>query len=135
MIPILFVFQDFALLILRLAIGLIFIAHGWPKIKDLRATAKNFEMMGFKPGIFWGPIVAVVEFFGGLLVITGLFTQLAGLLLAINMLVAMIWKMIKDQPLVDGYELDLILFGSSLIAASLGSGLYSAESFFQIWLF
>jgi len=74
MIQILFIYNDEAMLILRLVLGLIFIAHGWPKIKDLKATAQGFQGMGFKPGKFWGTVVAIAEFFGGLLFIAGLET-------------------------------------------------------------
>ena len=48
----------------------------WQKIKNLRANAQNFEMMGFRPGIFWGTIVALTETIGSLAVILGLGTQI-----------------------------------------------------------
>src|SRR3989338_6911501 len=81
----LLVFNDFGLLLLKIVLGLIFLVHGWPKIKNLKETHANFEMMGFKPGVFWGTIVAMVEFFGGLLLIAGLFTQLGAILIAVQM--------------------------------------------------
>jgi uncharacterized membrane protein YphA (DoxX/SURF4 family) len=47
MFPLYFLYDIWAILILRIVLGLIFIAHGWPKIKDLRQNAKNFSGMGF----------------------------------------------------------------------------------------
>lgn len=135
MIQIFLIYNDEALLILRLALGLIFIAHGWPKIKDLKATAQGFAGMGFKPGKFWGTLVAVAEFFGGILLILGFFTQLVSLILAIQFIVIMIWKLKIKQKLVGGYELDLILLAALLVLASVGSELYSLDSYFRIYLY
>lgn len=47
-------FSDLAILIPRVFLGVVFFYHGWPKIKDLRANARDFEAMGFKPGWLWG---------------------------------------------------------------------------------
>ena len=128
----LLVFNDFGLLLLRIVLGLIFLVHGWPKIKNLKETHANFEMMGFKPGAFWGTIVAMVEFFGGLLLIAGLFTQLAAILIAIQMLVATAWKMKRKQKLAGGYEFDLLLVASALVLATSGSGLVSLDTYLRL---
>lgn len=119
---------DISLLLLRLALGLIFIVHGLPKIKNLRMTAHHFESMGFRPGNLWGTIVAFVEFFGGLAVFFGLLTGVAALGIAINMIVALFWKINKGQGLVGGFEFDLILLVVALTIVMLGGGAYSLES-------
>lgn len=124
-----------ALLVLRLAVGLIFIAHGWPKIKNLKSAAQNFEMMGFKPGSFWGTLAAVLEFFGGLLLIAGWFTQLIGLLLAIEMAITTIWKMKGGQKIIGGFELDLILLASALMLATSGGGYFALDNYLPITLY
>lgn len=122
--------SDWALLALRVVIAVIFFAHGWPKIKDLRQNAMNFGMMGFRPGAFWGTIVAFVEVFGGLAILLGLGVQIAGPILAINMLVAALWKKKQGMGLVNGYELDLVLLTANLLLATTGPGMYSAQSYF-----
>ena len=126
-------FSEWALLILRLVFGAIFLAHGWPKIKNLRANAQNFEMMGFKPGAFWGTIVAFAEFFGSLAIMVGLGTQVAGLVLAFNMLIAASWKITKNQKLVGGFELDITLLAVGLILATFGGGTYALDSFYPLY--
>ena len=132
LLNLLLVFSDWSLLGLRLVFGAIFIAHGWPKIKNLKTNSQNFEMMGFKPGAFWGTIVAFVEFFGGLAIIVGLYTQIAALLLAINMAVATLWKIKRGQKFIGGFELDLTLFVVGLTPATLGAGIYSLSQFYHI---
>lgn len=125
-------YADWAYLLLRLVIGLVFVVHGWPKLKSLKTNAQHFEAMDLKPGSFWGTVVAFVEFFGGLAVFFGLYAQLAAVLLAVNMLVATLWKMRRGQGLAGGYELDLLLLTSALVFATVGAGIYSLD---YAWVF
>ena len=118
---------DISLLLLRLVLGLIFVVHGWPKIRNLKMTAHHFESMGFHPGNLWGTVVALVEFFGGLAVFFGFFSHLGALGIAIVMLVSVFWKMSKGQGLVGGFELDLVLLAVAIAVLLLGSGGYSIE--------
>lgn len=116
---------DVSLLILRLVVGFIFIAHGWPKVRGMKMTAQHFESMGFRPGHVWGTAVALVEFFGGIAVLLGFMTSTAAFALAIVMLVALFWKLSKGQSLVGGYELDLLLLASAIVLTLLDAGAYS----------
>lgn len=131
MITFLFIWSGVALLLLRVFYGALFVAHGWPKVRDLMQNAKNFEGMGFRPGLFWGTIVALLEFFGGLAIIAGLFVQIFGLLLAIEMVVAAVWKIRNKQKFMGGYELDLALAFIGLALATLGGGIYAIDNFLQ----
>lgn len=133
MISFLTIFSEWALLILRLVFGVIFLLHGWPKLKNLKVTAQNFEMMGFKPGGFWGTIVAIVETLGGIAIILGLVTQYAGLALAFDMLVATVWKIKRGQQLVGGFELELLLMSAGLVLATLGGGSYALDSYWKLY--
>ena len=84
--------------------------------------------MGFKPGTFWGTVVAFVEFVGGLALFFGFYAQLAALLLGIQMLVAVFWKLGRGQGLIGGYELDLLLAVTLVTLVILGAGTYSLEA-------
>lgn len=118
---------DISILVLRLALGLIFIVHGWPKIRNLSMTAGHFESMGFRPGNLWGTVVALVEFFGGLAVFFGLYTAIGAFGIACVMFIALLWKMQRGQGLVGGYELDLILLAAAIALTFLGSGIWSLD--------
>jgi len=118
----LLVFADWALLALRLTVAFIFLAHGWPKLKNLKTNAENFAMMGFKPGWLWGTIVALVENVGSVLLILGVGTQVVGVLMAGEIMVAAFWKKKQGMGLVNGYELDILLAAAALVLATMGGG-------------
>lgn len=65
----------------RLALGTIFVAHGAQKLfawfggPGLRATNQMFGQIGLRPGAFWGTLVGIVEFLGGVCVLLGLATR------------------------------------------------------------
>lgn len=125
--PQVFYLSELAPLILRLVLGAVFIAHGYPKLfKDFYGTAAFFESVGLKPAKFWVLVVGSVEFFGGILLILGLFTQAVALLIVINMLGA-IWKVKFKQGFVNGYEFDLALLAMAATLFFLGAGAYSID--------
>ncbi len=135
MITLLSGFSDYYLVIARLIIGAIFLAHGWPKLRNLPATWQNFSMMGFKPGFFWGTVVAHVEFFGSLALIAGIGTQIVAALLVIDILVAALWKMSRGQKLIGGYELDIAILAAVLIIAGIGGGAYALDNYWPIAIY
>jgi len=122
---ILLVFSDWSLLLLRIVVGIIFLVHGWPKLKKLTETWGNFSMMGFKPGWFWGTIVAVLEVVGGALLLLGIWVQVPALLLAVQMMVVTLWKIKKGEKLSGGYEFDLLLVAGALVLVTMGGGAFS----------
>lgn len=128
MISILFNYGNVGLLVLRLALGVIFLAHALSKLKDLKANAQGFEGMGFKPGGFWGTLVAIAETLGSLSVLFGFYTQWGALVLAVVMVVSTLWKISHKQGLIGGFELDLILLASALLLTTVPlGGIYSLD--------
>ena len=81
-----------ALAILRVGIGVIFVAHGWQKFHMMGHAGVTgfFTQLGIPmPGISaW--LVTALELGGGILLILGAFTRLIALGLAIDMLVAIL---------------------------------------------
>lgn len=120
--------RPLALLLLRLALAAIFIYHGYPKLfGHTREAVQSFVHMGL-PGYF-AYISGIIEFFGGCLLIVGLFTPIAGLLLTIEMAIA-IWKtgrLASDPMAVHSYELPLALGVSAFVLATFGAGLLSLD--------
>jgi len=129
MFPILYIFSDWGLLALRLILGALFVVHGLPKIKNIKQTAENFQGMGFRPGMFWGPVVAAVEFFGGIALIFGFSVQIVAGLFTIQFATITVWKLIKRAPFIGGLELDLLLLGTCLMLVTIGGGIFSLDRF------
>jgi putative oxidoreductase len=120
--------KPLGLLLLRVALGVIFIYHGYPKLfGHTRDAMQTFVHMGV-PGYFVY-IAGVVEFFGGCLLIVGLFTRIAGLLLAGEMAVGLwtVHKIISDPMAVQNYEFPLMLAVAAFALATVGAGLISFD--------
>src|SRR3989344_6661424 len=125
--PALLDYSNFGPLILRVALGLVFVIHGYPKLfGGFSQTVGFFESVGIKPGKFWVFVVGAVEFFGGIALILGFATQLAALLIAVNMIVAMV-KVKFQKGFVDGYEFDLVLLAMALSLILTGAGAFALD--------
>ena len=119
--------KPLGLLLLRLAVGVIFVYHGYPKLEHPQATVHAFEGMGF-PGYF-AYIAGIIELFGGGLLILGLFTRIAGLAIAGEMAVAL-WRVhhVFENPMaVKNYEFPLVLAAAAFALATLGAGVISLD--------
>lgn len=119
--------QPVGLLLLRLTLGMIFFTHGYPKLAHSGAGMQGFFVQHGLPGYFVY-VAGVVEVFGGILLVLGLFTRGAALLLAIEMGVA-IWKVHSGGGYlaVHNYEFPLALLAASLALATVGAGRLSLD--------
>jgi putative oxidoreductase len=114
--------------LIRLVLGIAFVVHGYPKLfKNFAGFSGWLGSMGFRPGKFWASLVIIAEFFGGIALILGFFVQIAAVLIAIDMLVAM-WKAkwgkvgFADNG---GWEIDLAYFIMAVSLILTGGGIYS----------
>ncbi len=93
-----------AIFLLRVGFGIMFILHGFPKITGGVETwtwlgeSMGLVGLGFAPA-FWGFMAAISEFVGGILLVLGLLTRPAALLLAFTMLIATIMHIAGGDPL------------------------------------
>ena len=133
MIQLLLIWSDWGILFLRVVLGLIFIRHGLPKMKDLKATGESFASMGFKPGRLWGALVAILEVIGGLALIAGFFTQIVAALFVIEFIV-IIAAVKRKSGFVGGYEFDLLILASAVLLVFLSGGSLSIDRLLGILL-
>ena len=122
---------DIALAVLRVVIGIIFIAHGYQKIAiyTLPGTVEAFTGMGAPfPGLT-APLIAFIELLGGAALVAGLFTRIAAPLLALNMLGALLLVHVKAgffNP--NGVEFPLALLAATVALSLTGAGRYAVDA-------
>jgi putative oxidoreductase len=120
--------EPLGLLILRLALGIIFFSHGYPKLAHLGSGGmQGFFVQHGLPGYFVY-VAGILETFGGALLVLGLFTRAAALLLAVEMGVA-IWKVHSGGGYlaVHDYEFPLALAAACFALATVGAGAISLD--------
>ncbi len=122
-----------ALFLLRIALGIIFIAHGGQKVfgwfggYGLEGTAGFMATLGVPK--FLAYLASFTEFFGGLAVLSGLLTRPAALGLAITMIVA-IFKVHLGAGFFapNGFEYPLSLLAIAVTIFIAGPGKYSIDN-------
>ena len=124
-------FEPLGLLVLRLALALIFMYHGYPKLVHAAPETREFFVQHGLPGYSVG-LAGILECFGSLLLFLGLFTRPAALLLAIEMGVA-IWKVpsVHGVMAVRDYEFPLAVGAACFALATVGAGLLSVDH--MVW--
>ncbi len=128
--------SDLGLLILRLGVGIVVLAHGLQKFGwlggfGLAGTAGFFGgMLKFTPGTFWALVVALVETVGSGLMILGLLGPIGPFPIAADMIVAMAvvhWpKGFWNQS--GGLEFPLPIAAGALAAGLVGPGRWSLDA-------
>lgn len=120
--------KPLALLLLRLGLGVIFIYHGYPRIfTHAHQTMEEFPRMGFPS--YFALVAGVIEFFGGWLLILGLFTRIAALLLAGEMAIAIVRVHIPQGGVmaVSNYQFPLALAVGAFALVAVGAGAISID--------
>ncbi|KGM52560.1 GntR family transcriptional regulator [Lysobacter concretionis Ko07 = DSM 16239] len=123
--------QDFAKLILRLALGILILLHGLAKLNGgLAGIVGLVEAQGL-PG-FLGYAVLIGEIIAPLMVLLGFHARIGGLLIAINMLVAVVLMHMGQLGSLNGQggwalELQGMFFTVAVALALLGPGRFSVN--------
>jgi putative oxidoreductase len=125
-------YQDAALLVARLGIGLSYIiVHGWKKITGgpdvWESYGKAMRNLGieFFP-VFWGFMAAFSEVIGGLFLLAGFFFRPAAALILITMFVAALRHFSSGDPLSKiAYPLEMAMI--MILFLFIGAGKYSLD--------
>ncbi|UUE20401.1 DoxX family protein [Microbacterium sp. J1-1] len=119
------------LLVLRVVVGAIFAAHGAQKIFEftIPGTVGSFADMGVPLAEIAAPVVAFLELVGGILLVLGFLTRPVGILLTIDMAVALALVHLPAGLWVaeGGYEFVAVLGVAALALALTGAGRYSID--------
>ena len=119
--------QPIGLLLLRAALGIIFFTHGYPKLTHSTAQMQAMFVQYGLPAQFVY-VAGVVETFGGLLLVLGIFTRAAALLLAIEMAIAIVKvHSAHGVMVVHDYEFPLTLAAACVALATVGAGTISVD--------
>ncbi len=113
--------QPFALLVLRLVLGAIMIAHSYSRVFSLSHQVQSVQGLGLPGWLAYFSVAA--EFLGGIAVVIGLFTRCAALAILIDMSVA-IWKVHWKNGFTGNgnYQFTLALAAIALALIFFGAG-------------
>lgn len=122
---------DFAMLVLRVWVGIVILAHGANHARSLDGTASWFESVGFTQARLQALASALVEVGVGVLLILGLVTPLAAAGLAATMFVAY-WSVHRKNGFFifrpgEGWEYVATLGFASLAIGIAGPGQISID--------
>ncbi|WP_019939140.1 DoxX family protein [Bordetella sp. FB-8] len=120
----------YSALVLRIALGVMFIAHGLTKLLVFTpaGTAKFFESVGFAGWFAW-PII-LFEIAAGVLLLTGVYTRLIAAVAAIELFTASTvhfgngWMFTNPKG---GWEYPVFLAIAALVLALLGDGAFALK--------
>jgi putative oxidoreductase len=124
--------RDLVLLVARIGLGIIMIAHAKLEYDfggSLAGVGQLFAQSGVPLPAVTGPANVLLEFVGGIAMILGLAVPIVGVLMAINMVGA--WVLVHTSPLFsmdhNGPELVITLALLSLVLAAVGSGRFGLD--------
>ena len=111
----------------RIFCGVVFLIHGTPKIFNLQGTGNFFVNVGL-PGWLAIPI-AVLEFFGGILLIAGFMSRTLAALFMLEMAGAILFvhRTAGWDVFEGGYEYNIALILLLLGVALIGPGPFSLD--------
>lgn len=116
-------FQDYLYFVFRVLIGLLFMQHGSQKLFGWLGglggnSAELLSLMG---------LAGIIEFFGGLAIVLGLFTRLIALIAAVEMLVAYYLAHFSRNvfPILNNGEPAALFFSAFLVLLAYGAGKWS----------
>ncbi|WP_137723517.1 DoxX family protein [Prescottella subtropica] len=126
------VLRDVTLLIARIGLGVVFVAHGWQKFSTwgIDGTQTAFAGMEIPLADVSAIAAATIELVGGIALLVGFAARIAGALLFLDMAGAFVLVHAGNGLFVGdgGYELVVALGVASLLVAGVGAGRFSVDA-------
>ena len=125
---------ELGLTILRVVLGVIFVAHGLPKLTGgIEGTVQFFSGLGIPAPVIAAWFIALLETLGGIALIIGFFVTPVALLLTAHMLTGLVLVHASNGfyvigPGSGGIEFNLILAASLLAMVFCGPGLAAIDN-------
>lgn len=114
--------------ILRLVLALVFIDLGLLKFRsEKHRWLATFEALHLRPADFFVPLYAAVQILGGLMILIGLWTQGAALVLAVFTFCELYVEWSASTLLKRDFTFYLLIFCLSLSLIFTGAGAYSFD--------
>jgi putative oxidoreductase len=130
---------DLALLVLRLTLASVFLAHGLNHVfggGKLAGTARWFASLGMRPGMLHAAVASATEMGSAVLLALGLLTPLAAAGVVGVMLVAWITNHRRNGFFIfrpgEGYEYVMTLTLVGVVTAMLGPGSWSLDTLLNL---
>ena len=123
--------RDLALLIARIGLGVVLLTHGIDKLRaGFGATADGFDAMGIPLPAAAAAFALVAEIGGGALLVLGLLTPLAGILV-IGQMAGAYWFAHRGTEVMSangGWELVGLIAFLALVIGATGAGRFSLDA-------
>ncbi|TAM58820.1 DoxX family protein [bacterium] len=135
--------MDFALLVIRIVVGVLFVLHGLQKLfgsaqsgAGIPGTAAFFESVGIRPGRPFAVLAGLAEFLGGGLVLAGLLSPIGPIVLIGVMITAIAAVHLKNGLWIarGGLEYNLVLIAVCVALISAGPGSASVDAAWNLVL-
>lgn len=130
--------DEVVLLLGRLALGAIFVKSGLQKLLALGAFAASLAQRGVPASSTWAVIGATVELVGGILIVSGLRTREASLLMILFVIVATgishrFWEFAEAARRTQESQFfkNLSIIGGFLLLYVIGGGRYSVDGWLK----
>jgi putative oxidoreductase len=122
--------RGWGLTVLRVVVGIVFVMHGGQKIFvfGIPHVSGMFAGLGIPLPLASAVVVSLVEFLGGIALILGIVTRWAALLIAIDMVVAILKVHLPHGFFYPGIEYTLTLLAANVALVLNGPGAAALEN-------
>jgi putative oxidoreductase len=125
----------YGLAILRIVLGIAMLFHGWSKLSGGVDNVAGFfgGQLGIPAPQLMAWVVTIVELVGGILLVVGFLTQIVGILIALDMLGAILFAyLLRGVPIINeggaiSWEKEAVFAAAALCIALAGPGAWSVD--------